>query len=367
MKIAEQAPAGVGTEGVQHNSEERCWQMVEAAREGIALVDPEDRITYANREMARQIGVTRAELVGRRLEEFLDPEVQALVASLPTGPGTEHAYRILALRQPNGTRWVSASAASIDTGRGESAGRIVTFTDITPLHELQEQRDELVRAVSHDVRNPLAVVQAQAQLLLRTLDRAGRTGLERTSAEAILSSAKRMNTMIQDLVDAARLEAGQLRIEPRPLDLQAFVLELKQRLADVSEAERIEIQAPAGLPPVLADPERLERILSNLVDNALKHSPPTTGVSIDLHRENGEVMIAVSDRGPGFPPEELPRVFERHAQGQPAHERGEGAGLGLYVARLLVEAQRGHIWVESRAGAGSTFYVSLPTPGEERA
>ena len=224
----------------------------------------------------------------------------------------------------------------------------------------RREREDILRAVSHDLRNPLAVILGQAQLLRRTLERSGHDGKEQASATAIIAASQRMDAMIQDLVDAARAEAGQLSLRREAINLRPFALQLKERLAPILETERIEIQVPEGLPPVWADPARLERILINLWSNALKYSSPGTSVTVSARREDGWVITSVSDRGPGIPPDDLPRLFQRYFRAEAGRERREGVGLGLYITRRLVEAHGGRIWVESEVGKGSTFSFSLP-------
>ena len=268
---------------------------------------------------------------------------------------------LLVIHPPAGeATWVSASAAPIRTPDGRLLGAVLTFVDVTPLHELQEQREDILRAVSHDLRNPLAVVQAQAEILLRMLDKAGLSGPPVHSAEAVLTSARRMNAMIQELVESVRMEAGQLGLRRALVDLRAAVEDLRRRLAGTLETERIHLEAPEDLPRVLADPDRLDRILVNLLSNALKYSAPASEVTVTITPRNGEVVTSVRDRGPGIPPEQLPHVFERYFRGQAARARREGLGLGLYITKGLVEAHGGRIWAESRVGEGSTFSFTLP-------
>ncbi len=258
-----------------------------------------------------------------------------------------------------GEMWATGSAAPICTPEGEILGAVVTFTDVTALHELQEQMEDLLRAVSHDLRNPLQAVLGPAQLLERRLAKAG-LDREREDARTVVAAAQRMDTMIQDLVDAARSESGQIRLERRPVDLQSFALDLKQRLAPSLETVRIEIAMPAGLPSVSADPTRLERILTNLWSNALKYSAPGTPIVVRARQEGDAVITSVTDRGRGIPPEELPHIFERYYRARATQEAREGLGLGLHITRRLVEAHGGSIWVESEPGVGSTFSFSLP-------
>ncbi len=306
--------------------------------------------------LAERAAALRVELPGGKPLAFEDiPVVRAL-----RGETVENL--IGTTRRRDGTTlWVSVSAAPISAGDGRRLGAIVTLTDITLLHELQEQREDLLRAVSHDLRNPLTTVQLQAQRLLQILDRTGvMGGPERHAAEAIIIGARRMNTMIQDLVETARLEAGRLELSLQPVDLRAFVLDLLERQAEMLEVGRIRLVAPEVLPPVRADPDRLERILVNLLSNALKYSQPGTEVTVTLRVQDGQVVTAVSDRGPGIAPEDLPHIFERYYRARKGKARPEGLGLGLYITRGLVEAHGGRIWVESRVGEGSAFSFTLP-------
>ena len=220
-----------------------------------------------------------------------------------------------------------------------------------------EQREDYVRIASHDLRAPLTTILGHAQMIERTPDR---VGLVRKSAEAIATGTRQMNRMIQDLVDATRLETGQLRLERRPVDLRQYLLDLRERLVGTMEVERLRIEAPEGLPPVSADPDRLERILVNLFSNALKYSEPGTEVTVSLAQREGEIVTSVTDRGRGIAPEDLPHIFERYYRARAVRERREGLGLGLYIAKGLVEIHGGCIWVESRVGKGSTFSFTLP-------
>jgi len=264
------------------------------------------------------------------------------------------------LHRPDGQAvWMLVSAAPIRTSDGMLRGAVAAFRDITAQHELEEQREDILRAISHDLRSPLSAILGQAQLLDRLLQKAD---LERarTSAEAIAVSAQRMNAMIQDLVDAARLESGQLRLNLQAVDLSAFLSDLLRRLEPTLETARVRVDLPEGLPPVSADPNRLERILTNLLSNALKYSPPGTEVRVTAEPRDGEVVTSISDQGPGIPPEELPRLFRRYARTAVGEARRDGLGLGLYITRKLVEAHGGRIWVQSQVGVGSTFSFSLP-------
>ena len=219
----------------------------------------------------------------------------------------------------------------------------------------EEQREDYIHSISHDLRAPLTIIQGHAQMIQRGGDR---TDMVLSSAVAITSSARRMSLMIQDLADSARLEAGQMRLETRPVDLDRMVSDLLTQLTGAMDVGRIKVNIPTRLPYVNADPNRLERILINLITNALKYSRPGTDVSILAKPVDGEVVTSVTDQGQGIAPEDLPHIFERFYRAK-GTRRGDGLGLGLYITKGLVEAHGGRIWVESELGKGSTFHFSL--------
>ncbi len=217
---------------------------------------------------------------------------------------------------------------------------------------------DYVSLISHDLRSPLTALLGQTQMLQRDLIRHGQDK-EAKSAEFILKSARRMSAMIQDLVESARLEAGQLDLQRQPIDLNLLVSDLLLRVGSQEEQSRIRCLYHQGLPLVLADAERVERVLANLITNALKYSPPESEVLVAASVEQQEVVVSVTDWGVGIAPESLPHIFERFYRSE-GQRRTPGLGLGLYIARMLVEAQQGRIWVESDLGKGSAFYFTLP-------
>ncbi|MGC4116804.1 MAG: GAF domain-containing sensor histidine kinase [Myxococcales bacterium] len=216
-------------------------------------------------------------------------------------------------------------------------------------------QEGIIRMVSHDLRSPLGTILMQAQLLQR---QAGDPELVKRGG-IIQRSARTMEVMIKDLVDTARHETGQLRIDPCPVEIRAFLEELVARFAGVIAIDRVRLQFAGALPEAWADPDRLERILANLIGNALKYSEPHTPVIVRGSAWGDGVSISVQDFGIGIEPEELPRVFDRYYRA--ARAKGtEGLGLGLAISRVLVEAHGGSLSAESEPGKGSTFRLWLP-------
>jgi signal transduction histidine kinase len=226
---------------------------------------------------------------------------------------------------------------------------------IRNLQSLQEQREDLLRAVSHDLRTPLQVVMLQAAWLLRSAV----TTRDRRAVEAIITAGRHMGEMIGELVDSAQLESGWVPVSTTAVALQTIVADFLGVADGALDTKRVSVDIAADLPSVRGDPERLSRVVQNLVGNALKYSGPETHVTVRGWHAGDEVMIAVSDNGAGIPAGDVGRVFERFYRGSGVGAR-DGLGLGLYISRLIVEAHGGRIWCESTVGEGSTFAFALP-------
>jgi signal transduction histidine kinase len=182
-----------------------------------------------------------------------------------------------------------------------------------------------------------------------------------TGIQAILESSCQMTRMLEDLTDSARLDAGQgIDLQKEPVDLGRFLAERAKRFSLSADQDRVSFDIPANLPPVSADPECLERIFSNLIGNALKYTQ--SPVLVTAAEGEREVEVSIADQGKGIPPEEQPRLFDRFYRASSAGSR-KGTGLGLYIVRMLVEAQGGSVRVESAVGKGSTFTFTLSISG----
>jgi signal transduction histidine kinase len=231
-----------------------------------------------------------------------------------------------------------------------------TAITLSAIREYVRQRQDLLHVVSHDLRTPLGSLIGQAQILLR-----GRAedAFAAARAEAILRAADRMNSMIEDLLDGARFESGQLRLELENVDLGPYLAELFSRMRPSLEVDRVKIDMPeSGAITVRADPGRLERVLLNLLSNALKYCPEGK-VCLEVENRDGWVSITVVDDGPGICPDDLPHLFAKFYRGREGTSRA-GLGLGLYGARLIVEAHGGRLDAESAPGTGTRFRVQLP-------
>lgn len=264
---------------------------------------------------------------------------------------------------PNGLeRRISLSATPVCDEDGAVVLAVNVYRDVTELRQLEQAREEYVHMISHDLGSLISIVLGQSQLLQARLKKAGLTGQELDSANAITESAARLHKMVLDMEETARLESGHLRIEKEPVDLMAFLSALLRRAKGLMDTQRIILEIPKDLPPLHADPMCLERILINLLTNALKYSPPESAMVIKAERCGDELVVSFVDQGIGIAPEDLPHVFDRFFRGKRKGQPG-GLGLGLYITKALVEAHGGRVWAESELGKGSTFYFKLPITG----
>jgi signal transduction histidine kinase len=247
------------------------------------------------------------------------------------------------------TRAAAASAATAVEQTGE-------------LRALKDQRDDLLRAVSHDLRTPLAIIHLQSQLLGEVLEKAGLSDRSVTrSLEAILLAARRMSAMIEDLVDLSRYQRGQLKLEKRTVDVGAFLTDLLDRSAPLRHGPHGLVEVAPGTPRVAADENRLERILLNLITNALKHAPTDHRARLRAAAQGREVLIGVADSASPAGAEPLTAVQERLTDDALLARQIEGLGAGLLITAALVDAHGGRIWCERTSPKGpAAFYFTLP-------
>ena len=220
-----------------------------------------------------------------------------------------------------------------------------------------DAREQVLKIVSHDLRNPLHTISMTASLLL---EGQGSDEQRQRQLMIIRRAGERMNRMIQDLLDVAKLEAGRLAIATREVEVRTLLEEAGEMLRPLAAERSLALETRIGpdVRTVEADPGRVLQALSNLVGNAIKFTSPGGRITIRADRaQAGGVQCAVADTGGGIPPEQLPKIFGRFWQPDPADRRG--IGLGLAITKGIVEAHGGRIWVESRVGEGTTFYFTV--------
>ncbi|HEU5060513.1 MAG TPA: PAS domain-containing sensor histidine kinase [Kofleriaceae bacterium] len=271
---------------------------------------------------------------------------------------------------------------AVELVRSRSSGRTFTPGELALVEELARRaalaienarlfeltrravvaREQLLAIVCHDLRDPLGVIRGRCELLKQRIHTLGDP--EGLSVEAIERATSRMESLVSALADAARVRAGRLSLDPQLCDLVALAREAADGVADLAARKDIRVSLVAAGERIMAtvDPDRVAQVLSNLLGNAVKFTQPGGHVELRVSRGKNEVHLAVVDDGPGIAREDLARIFDRYWQVEPGQRRS--SGLGLYIARGIVDAHRGRIWAESQVGHGTAFRIALPAGGD---
>jgi two-component system, OmpR family, phosphate regulon sensor histidine kinase PhoR len=345
------------------NERDRTAAMVESMAEGVAVIDPGERLRFSNPAFARLLGGERSRLEGCALVEVVrQPELVELVREALAGAAPEPREVALA-----GPRERHCTAAAAPVHGGDAAGAVLVLHDVTELRRLERVRRDFVANVSHEFRTPLTAIQGFAETLLAgALDDRENS---RRFLEIIRDHAVRLSQLTQKLLRLSRIEAGKLDLQFRAVRAGEFLEPCLEtaRLRAREKRLALDVDCPPDLPPVEGDRESLREVVETLLDNALLYTPEGGRVGLRARAEKDRVVITVSDTGMGIPRGEQERVFERFYRLDQARSRAPaGAGLGLAIARHIIEAHGGRIWVESAVGRGSEFHFSLPRGGSSQ-
>jgi PAS domain S-box-containing protein len=355
--------------------------LMEATGDGVIGMDLKAHCTSVNRAGCELLGYMESALKGRDFHEVLhhttldgktrNREESQLLAALSRGERVRSPDMDVLWRRDGTALPVQWSLRPLVDGK-ELKGAVLTFADMTEIREKEEAlrravrtRDEVVSIVSHDLRNPLGVVGAAADLLLDLpLDEGERT----RQARIIKRSAERMSRLIGDLLDVSRIEAGALVVRRAHEDVGDVLEEARAIFAPQAESYSValEVQVEPDVPRVMMDRDRMLQALSNLVENALKATPVCGRITLRASASAGDgATISVADTGPGIPEGAMDHLFDRFWQA--SRQDRTGAGLGLAIVRGIVEAHRGTMSVESQAGRGAVFHIHLPADIEPAA
>lgn len=317
--------------------------------DGLVALDREGRIIHVNPAAARMLRAEPAALEGRRLAEVL-PE-----ASLDGEAPFVHRDRTLRAR-----------LAPLRDSSGQATGTVVVLHDVTEEERLERMRREFVANVSHELRTPLTTIKSYVETLL---DGAAE---DPEVAERFLGvvnrETERMTRLVSDLLTLSHLDSGSLRMERQPLAPAELVAEVCEKFRERCERKEIALRCTfdPGAPLVLADRDRMEQVLSNLLNNAVDFTPPGGTIDVKVEAGDGRVTVRVIDTGTGIPPEDLPRIFERFYRVDKARSREfGGTGLGLSIAKEIVESHEGRIGIESSLGRGTEVWFWLPALGAQ--
>ncbi|HEV2218252.1 MAG TPA: ATP-binding protein [Candidatus Dormibacteraeota bacterium] len=345
---------------------------------GVVRVGPDYRVLEANPRMGTLLHAPEQIMVGSLVAEFLSPEetVRVLEQFKPLDTGlVDNIEGESPVRRADGSEvWLHWSVTAVRKRSGKLEYYLAMFEDITAKHEAEETaaanlaglerlnqlKSEFVSMVSHEFRTALVGIQGFSELLMDES-----TGAEevRSLATDINNDALRLNRMISEMLDLDRMEAGKVRLNPKPVDANALVSDVVERARASSSAHAIKLDLDQALPIINADPDRLIQVISNLVNNAIKYSPDGGEIKVMTTLDDGYVHVAVIDHGVGIAPENISRVFGRYERFESNKtSKVVGTGLGLAISRQIIELHGGKIWVDSKVGEGSVFQFTVPVP-----
>ncbi len=347
---------------------QRLDALIDSAADGIIILNADHSIERVNDAFERIYGKTDDELRGLRHEQVIR------WARKPDGLTLEEAEKDGWPPTPNAHLYVEGDLQRADeqmpfipvgityapllTSEGELQNIIVTVRDITHFRNAEEIKATFISIVSHELKTPVALIKGYASTLRRD-DARWDKHIIQDSLTVIEEEADRLTKMIEDLLDASRLQAGGLTLKRTDVSLPALARRLAERFQTQTKKHTLKVDFPADCPVILADETRIEQVLSNLISNAIKYAPKGN-ICIGGQVRPEQVILCVSDEGPGIDPHDMPHIFDRFYRAEGAVRKTKGAGLGLYLARAIIEAHGGRMWVDPKPGSGARICFSLP-------
>jgi len=326
---------------------EESRTLLEALSDGVLAADKRGIVVETNAAARRLLGYGETEPLPPLGELFHDRAHRALMREVLTGAVVEGRELDL------GDRTVVFSARPLAEG-----GTLLVLSDVTDVRRLETVRRDFVANVSHELKTPLTAIAGYAETLAAEASDAQATGF----AQTIVENARRMQRLVDDLLDLSRIESGSWEPEPRSVDVETVAREAWGPFAERAAGRDVAFESATNSAAINADPEALRQILANLFDNALRHTHPRGRIRVGAQRASGATVVRVSDTGSGIPADHLPRIFERFYRVDPGRSRQEGGtGLGLAIVKHLVEAHGGRVEAESELGRGTTILLYFPT------
>lgn len=344
-------------------------EILASLSEAVILIDPEGTIKTWNGGARAIFGFRADEAQGSNIDELLSPRD---ANGNPCQIRPERRVRdekivkrltemeFLTSTKGGGERWVGTTLVFRRAPSGELEDAVVVARDITRRKQVDLAKSEVISAVSHELRSPLTSVKGFTSTLLNKWDRFD-DETKKHLLMTINSDADRVTRLIGELLDISRLEAGRLMLKKQLVDVGSIAKGISDRMGTMTEGHQIDTSVQDGFPEVLADPDKVEQVITNLVENAIKYTDEGR-IVIGCELEGDEVKVCVSDEGAGIPADQRTQVFGKFFRtGSTRPDNPTGTGLGLYIAKGLVEAHGGKIWVEDAPGGGALFCFTIPT------
>jgi PAS domain S-box-containing protein len=371
LTLANQGAAALVNEELYRAAEnERAAlrDIVGHSSDGIYTVGPDRTVRSWNAAMVALTGYQEDEAVGQKCFNLLRARdgdgVDMCAADCPilaaAASGHEEVRDASVLNKEGLARWIRYAHAPIIAADGDMDADVVVVRDVTRERQTDELKADFVASVSHELRTPLTPIKGFLMTLLRE-DRDFAQDRRREYYKLMLMQSQRLERLIEDLLEVTRLEAGAGLVDATAIDAVDLVRQVVDRFTSEDPDRTVHVVAPDHAVYCRGDWMRIDQVLGNLLSNALRYAPPHEPVEVRLVPQGREVVFEVRDWGPGIPIDEQSRIFERfHRVGHYMTREPGGAGLGLYLAKRLVEAMGGRIWVSSRLGHGSVFSFALP-------
>lgn len=375
-QLANQAAVALRNAELYKETQNRLLELfaiLNSVEEGIILLDPKRCIRLANQRVQQITGIPLEAILGQQLSQ-LTPENIAALGGLPqTGP--------LFAAEPNSETLPQRKTFTLGAGSNERIierlttpvwnndqrliGLMLVLHDITQEHQIQKARETITDTLIHDLRSPISGVISALDILVDLQEGQPRDELSEQALRVARRSADRVHNLVNSLLDIARMQSGEVQLNLNPVRLAALAADVVGDFAMQANEHNVTLRTniATDLPTFYADPSKLERVLVNLVDNALKFTPSggLIELSAQVHPEDNLLQVQISDTGPGIPLEYRTKIFERFNQVPGQRARKRGTGLGLTFCKLAIEAHGGKIWVEANpAGDGSLFCFTLP-------
>ncbi|HVN56114.1 MAG TPA: ATP-binding protein [Anaerolineaceae bacterium] len=350
-----------------NQEKQRTDALLDSIADGIFILAPDHRIERSNPALARMLSLPQDKINGRVIEDLLR------FASPPQGLTLEQAEAGGWPLNPNANLYVEGDLVRSDSqpplpvgityapllsSEGSLLNIIGTIRDITRFRQADEMKSTFISVISHELKTPVALIKGYVSTLRRE-DASWDPAVVQDSLKVIEEEADHLTELIENLLDASRLQAGALAIKRSEVFIPDLAHRLAVRFRSQSDRHTITVEFPEDFPIILADENRIGQVLSNLITNAMKYSPEGD-ICISGQVRSDTVIVCVKDSGPGIAPHDLPYIFDRFYRAPDVARQTKGAGLGLYLARAIVEAHGGRIWVESRSEEGARFCFSLP-------
>ncbi|GAB4534781.1 MAG: hypothetical protein Kow0063_18230 [Anaerolineae bacterium] len=347
----------------------RTDAIIRYMADGLLMLDRHGVVVSCNPALARMLGMRREDILGQpATASETDPRLRAICepATVKERTGVLAHEVEIPPPEPGGEalrpRRLRVFSTTVNDETGRPMGEVRVVHDVTKEREVEEMKDEFFSTISHQLRTPLFSIQGFVRLILDGDVPDAET--QREFLAIIGRQAEQLAQLVTNLLNVSRLESGQLQMQREPVQLIDILQQTVAKLQSIAQAKEIVLETsfPTSLPTIMGDPGWLEQVTTNLIGNAIKFTPEGGNVRISAQALDDEILVEINDTGIGIPAEALGRIFDKYYRvpDEGGHHRPEGTGLGLHIARQIVELHRGRIWAESELGQGSTFRVTLP-------